>query len=552
MARAFMRELLRYGRIHDFLINPFSKSQRNHYYSSELASDFPYFSLKETSVNLIQTCQNSARFYQIQSRFITSGFLQNPSMAGRVLKLSLNFCDIDYTLMIFKRIDFPDTFCVNTVIKAYACASLPNKVVGFYFEMLQEDGVLFQPNSFTFPPLISSCTKSRDSVLGRKCLGQAVKVGVDRTLHVENALIHMYASCGFIDIAWKVFDEMPMRDLVSWNSMLDGYVKVSEMGNAHKLFDKMPQRNVVSWNAMMKGYLDVKNPGLVLKLFRKMVGTGGSGNDTTIVSVLTACGRSCRLKEGRSVHAVLIRMLMAVSLIIGTALIDMYSKCGRLDIAQVIFDRMLIKNLVCWNAMISGQCIHGNPKRGLHLFDQMLKLGEVIPDEATYVGVLCACTRGGLLPEGKNHFLEMTEVFNLKPNFAHFWCMANLYASHGLVQNAVEILKNMPVDINVSPQSSLWAGLLGSCRFKGDVATGEQIAKALIEDDPLNHSYHALLIVIYAVSGRWEDVATIKGMMKERGFSVPGFSLVELTEIVNNLEVGDKWQDSISRLREHG
>ena len=163
-----------------------------------------------------------------------------------------------------------------------------------------------------------------------------------------------------------------------------------------------------------------------------------------------------------------------------------------------------------------------------------------------------ACARGGLLPEGKNHFLEMTDVFNLKPNFAHFWCMANLYGRHGLVQNAVEILKNMPVDINVSPESSLWAGLLGSCRFKGDVGIGEQIAKSLIEDDPLNCSYYELLIVIYAVAGRWEDVATIKGMMKERGFSVPGFSLVELTEIVNNLEVGDKWRDSIYTLCEHG
>ncbi|KAL7591396.1 pentatricopeptide repeat-containing protein At3g51320 [Lactuca sativa] len=523
--------------------------QRYHFSSSKLASDFSYFSLKDRIVNLIQTCQNLTRFYQIQSRFITSGFVQNPSMAGRLLKLSLNFCEIDYTLLIFKCINFPDTFCVNTVIKAYASGSLPTKAVGFYFEMLEEEGVLFKPNSFTFPSMISSCTKTKDSVLGEKCHGQAVKVGVDRTLHVENALIHMYSGCGLNNVAWKVFDEMSMRDLVSWNSIVDGYVKVNDMEAAHKLFDKMPERNVVSWNAMMKGYLDVKNPGLVLKLFRKMVTTDGKGNDTSIVTVLTACGRSCRSKEGRSVHAAVIRMFMGVTLIIGTSLIDMYSKCGRPDVAHVIFNTMLIKNIVCWNAMISGESIHGkSPKHALHLFDEMLKLVDITPDEVTYIGVLCACARESLLTEGQNHFLEMTKKFNIKPSFAHYWCMANLYASHGLVKKAVEFLKNMPVDVGLSPQSSLWAGLLGSCRFNGDVAIGEQIAKALIEDDPSNNSYHGLLLIIYAVAGRWEDVTKMKCMMEERGVSVPGFSLVELTEIVHSLKV----EDNISMLHKYG
>ncbi|XP_071731244.1 pentatricopeptide repeat-containing protein At3g51320 [Rutidosis leptorrhynchoides] len=553
MARVLMRELLRYTRNPNSSINPISLSKINHYHSSESTtpSDLSYlsFEIKERRIiNTIQTCQHSTKFYQIQSHFITSGFLQNPSIADRVLKLSLNYCDIDYTLFIFKLIHFPDTFCVNTVIKAYACSCLPNKVVRFYFEMLEEDGVLFKPNSYTFSSLISSCTKSKDSRLGKECHGQAVKVGVDRCLYVENPLIHFYASCGFSDDAWKVFGEMSVRDLVSWNSMVDGYVKFGEMGNAHKLFDEMPERNVGSWNVVIKGYLDGKNPGLVLKLFRKMVKVGGRGNDTTIVSVVTACGRSRRLKEGKSVHAFIIRTLTDVSLFIGTALIDMYCRCERSDVARSIFDRMLIKNLVCWNAMITGQSIHGNPRHGLQLFDKMLNLDKVIPDEITYVGVLCACARIGLMPEGKNHFLEMTKVYGIKPSFAHYFCMANLYASHGLVDEAVDFLKSMPVDISISPQSPLWAGLLGSCRFRGDVAIGEQIATALIEADPLNHSHYVLLILIYAVAGRWDDVNRMKCIMKERGIRVPGFSLLDLTDIVNSLEVGDKLEDRIASL----
>ncbi|KAL4559819.1 hypothetical protein LXL04_031965 [Taraxacum kok-saghyz] len=472
-------------------------------------------------------------------------------MADRVLKLSMNFCEIDYTLLIFKCINFPDTFCVNTVIKAYASCSLPTKAVGFYFEMLEEDGVLFKPNSFTFPSMISSCTKTKDPNLGQKCHGQAVKVGVDRTLQVENALIHMYSGCGLNNTAWKVFDEMSIRDLVSWNSIVDGYVKSNNMEASHKLFDKMPVRNVVSWNAMMKGYLDAKNPGLVLKLFRKMVKTDVNMNATSAVTILTACGRSCRLKEGKSVHGALIRMSMDVTLIIGTSLIDMYSKNKRPDIANIIFNTILTKNIVCWNAMISGESIHGNPKHALQLFDKMLKPpnNDITPDEVTYIGVLCACTRESMLEEGQNHFLEMTKRFNINPSFAHYWCMASLYANHGLVKEAVEFLKNMPVDVGLSPQSSLWAGLLGSCRFNDDVATGEQIAKALIEDDPLNNSYHGLLMIMYAVGGRWEDVTKMKCMMEERGVSVPGFSLVELTEIVHSLKAEDY---NISMLHKYG
>nr|XP_043616553.1 pentatricopeptide repeat-containing protein At3g51320 [Erigeron canadensis] len=519
---------------------------KSHLHSSN--SQNPFFSIKDKILNLIQICQNPSQFHQIHTHFITSGFFQNPSLAGRLLKLSLNFCHFNYTLFIFKCIHFPDTFCVNTVIKGYGNG---NEAVRFYYEMLGNDGVLFKPNCFTFSCLISSCTKTGGLGLGKECHGQAVKFGVDRSLFVENALIHMYGCFGENEVAWKVFDEMSVRDLVSWNSMVDGYVKVGEMGFAHNLFDEMPERNVVSWNALMKGYLDWKNPGMVLKLFRKMVEEGVRGNDTTVVSVVTACGRSLRLKEGRSVHDFVVRMWKDASLIIGTVFIDMYSRCGRSDIAQVIFDGMLVKNLVCWNTMITGHSIHGNPKHGLRLFHKMLKV-DLIPDEVTYVGVLCACARLGLLPEGKNHFLEMTKVFNLKPNFAHYWCMANIFASHGLVNDAVEFLKTMPVDINMSPQSSFWAGLLGSCRFQGDMAVGEQIAKALIEEDPLNHRFYVLLYTIYAVAGRWDDVTWMKCMMKERGVSVPGFSLVELTEIVNSLEVRDKWEDRISRLHEHG
>ncbi|KAK4403800.1 Pentatricopeptide repeat-containing protein [Sesamum angolense] len=440
-----------------------------------------------------QNGRSSNNLFQIQAHLITSGLFQDPSFSGRLLKLSLN--------------------------------GYHREAVDFYVDMLRG----------------------------------ALRFGVDNVLPVQNSLIHFYACCGLMDVAWKVFEGMLTKDSVSWNTIIDGFSKIGEMGLAHKLFDTMPTKNVVSWNVMMTGYLNFRKPGNALKLFREMVVQGFESNDTTAVNVIAACGRSSRLKEGRSVHGFLVKAFISLSLIIDTALIDMYSKCGRVDLAQAIFNRMPSKNLVSWNAMILGHCVNANPLDGLNLysemvdeirckdesavkFDKNVKLDEVsfiLPDEVTFIGILCACARKLMLTEGRD-YLSQIDVFHVKPNFAHYWCMANLMANVGLMQEAVDILRNIPIDEDVSPESSLWAGLFGSCRFQGDVSLAEQIAKGLIAQDPQNFSHHNLLVNIYAAAGRWEEVARTKELMKGRGIKrVPCCSLKDLQEIVRIAKVGD-------------
>ncbi|GFP90069.1 pentatricopeptide repeat-containing protein at3g51320 [Phtheirospermum japonicum] len=405
----------------------------------------------------------------------------------------------------------------------------------------------FYPNSFTFPPLISACSKLGRLSLGQMCHGHAAKFGVDRVLPVQNSLVHFYACCGLMDVACRVFDEMPMRDLVTWNTIIDGFAKAGEMGLAHKMFDKLPVRNVVSWNVMITGYLDFRNPGNALKLFREMMARRFVSSDTTMVNVIVACGRSNRLKEGKSVHGHLVKTFLGSSLIIDTTMIDMYSKCGRVDIARVIFDKMPTKNVVSWNAMVLGHCIHGDPVDGIGLYSEMVDKiisngNRAEPDEITFIGVLCACARLGMLTEGKNYFSQMIDFFEVKPNFAHYWCMANLMARVGLMHEAIYVLTNIPIDDDddVSTEYSLWAGLFGSCRFLGDVTLGERIAKEMIEWDPRNFSHYNLLVNIYALAGRWDEVARVKSVMRERGImKMPCCNLKDLNEIVCSVKVGD-------------
>lgn len=456
-----------------------------------------------------------------------------------------------------------DTFCVNTVINSYCNSYVPNKAIVFYFQSLK---IRFFPNSYTFVPLIGSCSNMGCVDSGRMCHAQAVKNGVDFVLPVQNSLVHMYASCGDVCVARVMFDAMMDRDSVSWNSMIDGYVKVGDLNAAHQLFDVMPERNLVTWNCMISGFLKGRNPGYGLKLFREMGRLGLRGNVRTMVSVVTACGRSGRLKEGKSVHGSIIRLFARSNLILDTALIDMYCKCRRVEVASKVFERMGNRNLVSWNAMILGHCIRGSPEDGLSLFDLMVGMvrvkGEVeidespsadsglvrfLPDEITFIGVLCACARAELLSEGRSYFKQMIDVFGLKPNFAHFWCMANLLANAGLVDEAEECLKNMAkFDGDMSQESLLWASLLGMCRFKRDVFLGEQIAKLLVDVDPKNLACYQFLLIIYAVAAQWENVSRVQKLMKERKLGIiPGTSLVDLKYIVHNFKVSNKRHEGI-------
>lgn len=377
----------------------------------------------------------------------------------------------------------------------------------------------------------------------------------------------MYAAFGLIHSAHLVFDDMSQRDIVSWNSIIHGYMQLGDVTSAHSIFDRMPTRNVISWNIMISGYLNKgRNPGCGLELFREMIKMGVRATDTTFVSVLTACGRSARLKEGRSVHGSLVKNFVKTNLISDTALIDMYSKCQRVEAARRVFDSVLGRNLVCWNAMILGYCIHGPPEDGITLFHEMIGkknsdgdgvdskgdgnhhkstssvVGQlvVLPDEITFVGVLCACARGGLLSDGKIFFKQMSPVYNIKPKFAHYWCMANLYHGVGLVREAEELLRNMPENGNCMTKPLLWSSLFASCRFRGDIEFGERIAMRLIELEPQNTSHYNLLYCIYAVAGLWEKAAKVKTMINEKLDGITcGSSLVELNGIVHGFAVGD-------------
>ncbi|KAJ0968027.1 hypothetical protein J5N97_024944 [Dioscorea zingiberensis] len=493
---------------------------------------------------------------QCQAHLTSSGLLRHPFAASRLLKLSSSLAPLPHTLLLFIHLPSPaDTFSANTLLRTISLSSEPQLTLPYFSSMLRSG---FAPNTFTFPPLATACARTASQPDAEVVHALTVRRGADSVVHVCNSLMHAYAACGLVGHARLLFDEMPVRDLVSWNSLVDGYVKVGDLRSARCLFERMPDRNVVSWNIMINGCLKGRCPASSLELFREMEGQGVMADLKTLVSVVTACGRLGVVREGSSLHGYFLRSFREKSnLIFETALVDMYSKCKRVDIAKKVFDRMEEKNLVCWNAMILGHCIHACTQDGLALFDEMMHLAkgledgrihdgsDIKPDETTFVGVLSGCARAGLLDEGRRYFDQMASVYDIKPTFAHYWCMANLYASLGMVQEAEEVLMSMQVDT----ESLVWSTLLGSCRFRGDIELGERIGKRLIELEPYNSSRYALLWNVYVVAERWEDVEKVKELMKQRAVkAMPGHRLLDLKEIVHGFKAGDRSRPEIEEI----
>ncbi|KAG2243021.1 hypothetical protein Bca52824_095142 [Brassica carinata] len=408
------------------------------------------------SFKLLNESSSIEHLFQVHARLITSGNFWDSSWAIRLLKCSSRFGDASYTVSIFCSIG--KLYNANTVFKTYWVSSTPHKALSFYFDVLRCG---FVPDSYTFVSLFS-CIGKIDS--GKMCHGQAIKHGCDQVLAVQNSLMNMYTCCGALDLAKKVFVEIPKRDIVSWNSLMAGFVRRGDVCSARKLFDEMPERNLVSWNIMIDAYLGANNPGVSISLFREMV---GEGNESTLVLLLKACGRSARLKEGRSVHASLIRTLVNSNVVVDTALVDMYGKCKEVELARRIFDSVSRRNRVTWNVMILAHSLHGNPEDGFELFEAMIS--------------------------GKRYYALMVEEFQIKPNFGHLWCMANLYSS---------------------------AGSLKKQRDSEELARGRLL--------------------------RCEDVDRVREIVKERKIGrVPGCGLVDLKEIVHDLRLGCKEVDKV-------
>lgn len=491
------------------------------------------------------------------------------------------------TRRVFDNLNVKDVIAWTSMVSGYVKAGKPENAVSLFWEMM-ESGV--EPNAFTLSAVIKACSEIPDLRLGRCFHTMVVKYGFDLNLVVVSSLIDMYGRNCIVKDAHQVFDELPEPDDVCWtsvisamtrndsfekglslfysmqrnaglfpdeytfgtvlaacgnlgrlrqgkevhskvitcgfsgnviveSSLVDMYGKCGSVDEARRVFDRMTVKNSVSWTALLGVYCQNGEFESVIKLFREME----KDDLYSFGTVLRACAGLAAARQGKEVHCQYVRKGGWRNVIVESALVDLYAKCGCIDFARIVFSQMPVRNLITWNSMICGFAQNGRGGEALGLFNEMIKEG-IQPDYISFVGVLFACSHSGLFDQGKKYFNLMTTEYGMKAGLEHYNCMVDLLARAGLLEEAENLIENADCKDNLS----LWAVLLGACMTCTDSNAAERIAKKMMKLEPDCHLSYVLLANVYGAVGRWNDALKVRKLMKDRGVKkMPGRSWIE-------------------------
>ncbi|KAK7247300.1 hypothetical protein RIF29_42181 [Crotalaria pallida] len=320
------------------------------------------------------------------------------------------------------------------------------------------------------------------------------------------------------------------------SALVDMYCKCQSIKSAETVFKKMACKNVVSWTAMVVGYGQNGFGEEAVKVFCDMQKYGVEPDDFTLGSVISSCANLSSLEEGAQFHCRALVSGLISFRTVSNALVTLYGKCGSIEESHRLFSEMSFRDEVSWTALVSGYAQFGKANETIGLFESMLSHG-LKPDRVTFIGVLSACSRAGLVEKGNQIFQSMSKEHGIVPMHDHYTCMIDLFSRAGRLEEARDFINKMPF----SPDAIGWATLLSSCRFYGNVEIGKWAAEFLLELDPHNTASYILLSSIYAANGRWEEVARLRKGMRDKGLrKEPGCSWIKYKNQVHIFSADDR------------
>ncbi|KAL3651057.1 hypothetical protein CASFOL_007460 [Castilleja foliolosa] len=549
------------------------------------------------------------KLQQIHSLLIVSGFSHDSSFLTRILLhcLSLSSFPRPYALSIFSQVRNPNVFTYNALIRAFSFH--PQNAVFFYAKMRRDGvfpnkhtfplllksktqipfQVLAQSIKFGFgsDPFLSNSLLSAFASLGlvedarhlfdemthRDAVAYTAIMDVyvknSRPSHALSLFLEMRASgltvdevavvtalcavgtLGLVQLGKSIHGlyvetGRVARDVYIGSALVDMYSKFGCCEDALRAFRDTTHKNLVLWAALLSSYVQCKKFKDVLYLFQEMLAEKIDPTETILASVLSACAHLGSLEQGRWVDNYIVdKNKLKLSSVLGTALIDMYAKCGCADEAFRVFERMRVKDVYPWTALIFGFAINGDAKQALDQFSRMLSSG-VGPNEVTFIAVLSACSHGGLVNEGWRLFESMEGVYGVKPNVDHYGCMVDLLCRAGRLGQALELIEEMPME----PSAGVWGALFGGCMIHKDFELGSIVGNHLIELQPGRRGRYALLATLYAKCRDWEGFADVRRKMNEVTVEkAPGCSWIESEGVVREFfafgESGDESGGSV-------
>ncbi|XP_031479655.1 pentatricopeptide repeat-containing protein At3g26782, mitochondrial-like [Nymphaea colorata] len=480
------------------------------------------------------------------------------------------------------------------------------------FSRMQMEGI--QADLVTVASLLTACRSLDHLPQGASVHCLSIKVGFGGDIYIKVTLVDMYSKCGNLEDAVNVFNRIDEKDVVSWNALIAGFSRNGEVkqalamfeamksvktvfpnritllivipccgnlgscetakcvhgyvvkqnfsngtylddvalatalvdmhskcGNlelAHAVFNRIKRKNVVSWSAMIGGYEQALMPEKALQLFHEMLAVEGAirPNEITMMGVLSACSQLGASRKAKLLHGYVTEIGLGSNSQVQSAVIDMYAKCGNIEIAREIFSEMMEKSVVSWSAMIGAEGMHGGGRRALELFKEMVQHG-LQPNEVTFISLLSACSHSGLVNEGYKIFRQMEKDYGIKPALKHYGCMVDILGRAGRLDEAYQLIKSMPM----AADAGVWGSLLGACRLYGNCKLGELVEKQILLLNPYSIGHRVLLANMYAAAGRWDDVVRTRVSLKDQGLKkVAGCSFIEIKNKIHKFTVEDR------------
>ncbi|CAN8247840.1 unnamed protein product [Cochlearia groenlandica] len=453
-------------------------------------------------LNLISKCKSIKNLKQIHGQFITTGFSHHTFPLSKLLHLSSTFC-LTYALAILRRIKNPSVFLYNTLISSIVTnrhSSQYHIAFSLYVQILRS--VVIRPNAYTYPSLFKASAFHHRH--GRALHAHVLKFlePVHRDRFVQAALVGFYANCGNLRLARSLFERINEPDLATWNTLLASYATSGDGDGESDL--GLVEEALRLFGEMQRSSLVVRP------------------NEVSLVALIKSCARLGSFRGAACAHVYLLKNNLCLNEFVGTALIDLYSKCGCLSFARKVFDEMSKRDTSCYNAMIRGLAVHGFGQEAIGFYNNLISQ-ELVPDDATFLVTISACSHSGLVEEGLKIFHSMKAVYGIEPKVEHYGCLVDLLGRSGKLEEAEECIEKMPM----KPNATLWRSFLGSAQIHGDIERGEIALKHLLGLKLENSGNYVLLSNIYAGVNRWADVDKTRELMKNhRVNKSPGISIV--------------------------
>ncbi|XP_042489048.1 putative pentatricopeptide repeat-containing protein At3g01580 [Macadamia integrifolia] len=407
-------------------------------------------------------------------------------------------------MLVFEKLGTMSVVTWSSMISCCARNGLGYDALELFYRMVN---LGIKPNKYTFVAVIGACGLSSMFMgMGKQVHCFVIKLNLGLDNRILNALVTMYAR----------------------NS------KIEELG---KVFEKIQDPDTVSWSAAIIGYSQNALSGKSTSLFCQMHKSGAKPNEYGFSGVLSSCSTQALLDQGKQVHGFALKLGCDTDVCVGNSLVNMYAKCGNIDNARLTFDGMPRRDLMSWNTLIHGYAHHGHGKKAFQLFDEMVESGSIKPNNATFVGILNACSHAGYVEEGFEYFKIMESCYGIVPSISHYACLVDMMGRVGRLDDAVLIIEHMPFQ----PDYLIWKTLLGSCRVHMNLKLGKCAAQRAIELSPEDSANYVLLSNLLAECGERLDSERTRKMMEERGVKKDaGWSWIEIKSVVNAFIARDR------------